>query len=53
MSFFFIPCVVAGAQIFVYAAVNLGNLIYNKITKKDAAFFEYVPFLEIEKKEGA
>jgi TRAP-type C4-dicarboxylate transport system permease small subunit len=46
MSFFFIPCVVAGVQIFIYAAVNLGNLICNLITKKNVQFFEYVPFLD-------
>ena len=53
MGFFFLPCVVAGAQIFVYATVNLGNLIYNKITKKDVQFFEHVTFLEIENREDA
>ena len=53
MSFFVIPCTVAGVQIFVYAAVNLGNHIYNKVTKRNVEFFEYVPFLEIEKKEEA
>ena len=53
-GFFIIPCTIAGAQIFIYATVNLGNLIYNKITGKNVEFFEYVPFLEpLEGKEGA
>jgi TRAP-type C4-dicarboxylate transport system permease small subunit len=38
ISLFYVPCAIAGAQIFIYTLANLIMSVYSKITKKDIHF---------------